>query len=108
MLHTVCTARRTLLQGDLLLEEELAWLLLPSLPRSADGVRPPGTAILLRMMGRDGSAWRACKCTETRGLQPAFMTPEQDQQYVPARMDTRHPHRTTIALRLMEELAFTC
>ena len=87
VLHTVCTARRTLLQGDLLLEEELAWLLLPSLPWSANGVWPPGTAALPIVFDTEGSVWSACKCTETRGLQPAFIALDQDQQSILAHMD---------------------
>ena len=87
VLRTVCTARRTLPQGDLLLEDELAWLLLPSLPRSANGVWPPGTAALPITFGTDGRIWSACKCTDTRGLQPAFIALDQDQQYILAHMD---------------------
>lgn len=75
--RTVCTARRTLLLGDLLLEDELAWLLLPSLPASTKGVLPTDTWALPRKMREDGGRWHACKCTEKRGLQPAFIVLER-------------------------------
>ena len=79
---TVCTARRVFLQEDLLLEEELAWLLLPSLPASTKGVPPTFKTALPGNAMEGGGRWHACRCTERRGLQPAFMV--QDQPYARA------------------------
>lgn len=77
MSRTVCTARRTLLLGDLLLEDELAWLLLPSLPASTKGVLPTDIGDLPRNMREGGGRWHACRCSERRGLQPAFIVLER-------------------------------